>query len=308
MNIEGIFCASFTAFGPDGAVDHARSTAHAATLIEAGCDGVALLGTTGEANSLSSPERMALLEAVVAAGLPPERLLPGTGLCSVPETVALTRHALDCGVRTVLLLPPFYYAAPTQDGLLAHYSRVLDEVADDRLSVLLYNIPQMTGVSIEPDLIEQLRRRFPGTVVGIKDSSGDLGRMTALVERFPGFAVLAGADPLVGPLLRAGGAGGITATANLIAPLLAHLYRRIRAGEDAGATAALEQRIADLRALFQRWPQIPALKAGHALLSGEPGWANVRPPMMPLDADEMAALETALATSELQREKTEMNA
>lgn len=308
MSIEGIYCASFTAFGPDGAVDHARSAAHAAALVESGCDGVALLGTTGEANSLSTAERMALLEAVVAAGLPPERLLPGTGLCSVPETVALTRHALNCGVRTVLLLPPFYYAAPSQEGLLAHYSRVLDDVADDRLCVLLYNIPQMTGVSIEPGLIEQLRRRFPGTVVGIKDSSGDLDRMTALVEQFPGFSVLAGADPLVGPLLRAGGAGGITATANLIAPLLARLYRRIRAGDDAAATTALEQRIADARALFQRWPQIPALKAGHALLSGEPGWARVRPPMMPLGTDDSAALEQALAASELQPQATEMNA
>lgn len=306
MTIRGIFCAAFTAFDADGAVDGARSAAHARDLIEAGCDGVALLGTTGEANSLSLQERMALLETVVSSGVSADRLLPGTGVCSIPETVALTRHALSCGVRTLLLLPPFYYPMPSFEGLLAHYSRVIDQIGDDRLRVLLYHIPQMTDASIEPDLIHALTERFPNIVVGIKDSGGDIDRMQMLVRTFPGFSVFSGADPLVGPLLRAGGAGGITATANLIAPLLTELFDRI--GEGSDATHELEDRIATMRALFQRWPQIPALKAGKALLSGDLRWREVRPPMTPLGSDQMAALERAMGEAGLMKIETEIDA
>jgi 4-hydroxy-tetrahydrodipicolinate synthase len=291
--IRGVFSAAFTAFDAQGAVDLARTAAHAATLIEQGCDGIALLGTTGEANSLSLAERKAVLEATIAAGVDPARLVPGTGLCSVPETIELTRHARDLGVGTVLLLPPFYYPSPSEDGLVTHYSRVIDGCRDSALRVMLYHIPQMSGVPITPSLIARLEQRFPGVVIGVKDSSGDLDHMLALVAGFPGLAVFAGADHLTGPLLRGGGAGCITATSNLIAPMLADLYRRM--GEPAAATRALEERIGRIRGLFQRWPQIPALKAAHAMRSGHADWAQVRPPWMPLSSDERAALTAAMS-------------
>lgn len=295
LPIRGVFSASFTAFHADGAVDPARTAAHARGLIEAGCDGVALLGTTGEANSLSLAERKAVLEAAVDAGVDPVRLVPGTGVCSAPETIELTRHAFGCGVRTVLLLPPFYYPSPSEDGLHAHYARVLDAVAAPGLRVMLYHIPQMSGVPITHGLIERLLASHPGVVIGVKDSSGDLEHMCGLVAAFPGLAVFAGADHLLGPLLRAGGAGCITATSNLIAPWLAELAREIAAGAAPDATRLLEERIAAARNLFQRWPQIAALKAAHAARTGHAEWAMVRPPWLPLEPRDAEMLHAAMA-------------
>jgi hypothetical protein len=194
---RGVFCAALTPVAEDLSPDHARFTAHCRRLLEEGCDGIALLGTTGEANSFSSAERQGLLEATVAAGIAPDRLLPSTGVAALTETVALTRHALSLGVTTVVMLPPFYYKGITEDGLFAAYAEVAERVADPRLRIVLYHIPQMSAVPIPFPVIARLREAYPGTFTGIKDSAGDLSHMEALVERFPGIAVLAGADPLM---------------------------------------------------------------------------------------------------------------
>lgn len=292
--IRGVLSASFTAFRTGGTVDLPRTADHAVHLLATGCDAIAPLGTTGEANSLSLRERTAVLEALVERGADPLRMVPGTGVCSVPETVELTRHAHDCGVRTVLLLPPFYYPSPGEDGLFAHYAQVLDGCALPDLRVWLYHIPQMSGVPITHGLIARLADSHPGMVAGVKDSGGDLDHMRGLIAAFPDLAVFAGADHLLGPLLRAGGAGCITATANLIAPWLAELARGIAAGLPPERTRAAEERIAAARALFQRWPQIPALKAAQARLTGHAEWGLLRPPWMPLGAAEREALHPAL--------------
>ena len=165
---------------------------------------MALLGTTGEANSFSTGERKALLEAAVEGGIAPSQLLPGTGVTALTETVDLTRHAVSLGVTTVVMLPPFYYKSVSDEGLFASYSEIVERVGDSRLKVVLYHIPQFSAVPISFGLIERLRARYPSVFVGIKDSAGDLSNMEAMVERFPGFAVLAGADPLMLPLLREG--------------------------------------------------------------------------------------------------------
>ncbi|MFD0936383.1 dihydrodipicolinate synthase family protein, partial [Methylobacterium trifolii] len=211
LHPRGIFSAAPTPLTADYRPDHGLFLDHARRLLEAGCDGISLLGTTGEANSLSLPDRKALLEAVVAGGIAPGRLMPGTGMAALTDAVDLTRHALSLGVATVLMLPPFYYKAVTDEGLFAAYAEVIERVADPRLRVVLYHYPQVSGVSLSHALIGRLRERYPAIVTGIKDSSGDFDNLTAMVERFPGLAVLTGADPLVLPLLRAGGAGGITA-------------------------------------------------------------------------------------------------
>ncbi|WP_336973718.1 dihydrodipicolinate synthase family protein [Sphingobium aromaticiconvertens] len=302
--LRGVFSAAFTAFGPDGSVDLRRTAAHARGLIAAGCDGIASLGTTGEANGLSLAERKAVLEAVIAGGVDPVRIIPGTGLCSWPETVELTCHARACGVERVLLLPPFYYPTPSEAGLIDHFCRVIDGCADPGLRVLLYHIPQNSDVPITHGLLSALMDRYPGTIVGIKDSGGDINHMLGLLRAFPELAVFAGADHLTGPLLRIGGAGCITATSNLIAPLLADLYRRITGGEKGGATSRVEasrveDRIGAARALFQQWPQIPALKAAHALRTGEPEWALVRAPMQMLTLGQQAEMAQAMQAAGL---------
>lgn len=287
---RGVFCAALTPLTAELAPDHSRFTAHCRRLLEEGCDGIALLGTTGEANSFSIGERQALLEAVVAAGIAPDRLLPGTGVTALTETVALTRHALSLGIRTVVILPPFYYKGVTEDGLFASYAEVVERVADPRLRIVLYHIPQFSAVPITFPLIERLRTRYPGVVTGIKDSAGDLTHMEALVERFPGLAVLAGADPLMLPLLRKGGAGCITATSNLVASDLAFIFRHFDDPNRAVEVEAAQTRITAARNRASRFAQVASLKALLAQRTGDQGWRRMRPPLLPLSTEEAAAL------------------
>lgn len=292
LHPRGVFSAALTPITADHAPDYALFITHCRRLLAEGCDGIAMLGTTGEANSFSSDERRALLEAVVGAGIAPEKLLPGTGVAAVSETVALTRHALSLGVTTVVMLPPFYYKGVTEDGVYAAYSEVVERVADPRLRVVLYHIPQMSAVPIPFAVITRLREAFPGTFTGIKDSAGDLAHMEALVEAFPGLAVLAGADPLMLPLLRKGGAGCITATSNLVAADLAFVFRHFADASRAAEVEAAQARIVAMRNRASRFAQMASLKALLAHRTGESGWHRLRPPLLPLsDAERRALLD-----------------
>ena len=287
---RGVFSAALTPITEAFAPDHALFIAHCQRLLAAGCDGIALLGTTGEANSFSSDDRRALLEAVVAAGIEPDRLLPGTGVAAVSETVALTRHALSLGISTVVMLPPFYYKGVTEDGLFAAYAEVVQRVADPRLRIVLYHIPQMSAVPIPFPVIARLRAANPGVFTGIKDSAGDLSHMEALVEAFPGLAVLAGADPLMLPLLRKGGAGCITATSNLVGAELAFVFRHFADPARAAEVEAAQTRIVAARNRASRFAQIASLKLLLADSVGQPGWHRLRPPLLPLTPAEADAL------------------
>lgn len=286
----GVFCAALTPVDADLRPNHRAFAAHCRSLIEDGHAGVALLGTTGEANSFSVPEREALLEAAVEGGVAPSRLLPGTGVTALTETVALTRHALSLGVATVIMLPPFYYKGVGDDGLFASYAEVVERVGDARLGVVLYHIPQFSTVPIPDAVIERLLARYPGTFVGVKDSSGDLDHMTGLVERFPGLSVLAGADPLMLPLLKRGGAGAVTATTNLVGADLAFVFRHHADPSRAAEVEAAQARVVAMRNRASRFPQMASLKALLAEKTGDAGWRNMRPPLMPLGEDERAAL------------------
>jgi len=290
LPITGVFCASVTPVTADLTPDHAAFVAHCRRLLEQGCDGIALLGTTGEANSFSGSERKALLEAVVAGGIAPDRLLPGTGVTALTETVELTKHTLSLGVTRVVMLPPFYYKGLSDDALFASYAEVAERIGDSRLRVVLYHIPQFSAVPITSPVIERLRARYPSTFVGIKDSSGDFDNMTALVERFPGLSVLPGADPLMLPLLRKGGAGCITATSNLVSTDLAFIYRYFSDPARAAEVEAAQARVVEARMRVSRFAQIPSVKMLIARSTGNPDWSNVRPPLLPLSAAEAAQL------------------
>ena len=300
LHPRGVFSAALTPLDAELAPDHARFVAHCRHLLDEGCDGIALLGTTGEANSFSVAERTALLEAVVAAGIAPQRLLPGTGVAALSETIALTRHALSVGVDTVVMLPPFYYKGVSDDGIYASYSEIVQRIGDARLKVVLYHIPQMSAQPISHALIERLRAAYPATFVGIKDSSGDFANMTAMVDRFPGFSVLVGADPLLLPLLRKGGAGCITATSNLVARDLAYVYKHFRDSDDDATLQAAQARIVKARELVSRFPQMASLKTLVAERTGHAGWQRLRPPLEALpsaQAKELLATAAAFAAA-----------
>ncbi len=286
----GVFSAALTPLTADLAPDHATYIAHCRYLLDEGLDGIAMLGTTGEANSFSAKERMALFDAVVAGGIAPDKLLPGTGVAAFTETVELTKHALSAGVTTVVMLPPFYYKSVSDDGVFAAYSEVVQRVADARLRVVLYHIPQFSAVPISHDVITRLLAAYPGTFTGIKDSAGSLDNMTALVERFPGFSVLAGADPLLLPLLRAGGAGCITATSNLVARELAFIAANFNNAAKAAELEAAQAKVVATRNRASQFAQIASLKAMTAERTGHAGWLRVRPPLLDLTSAELAAL------------------
>jgi 4-hydroxy-tetrahydrodipicolinate synthase len=290
---NGVFCAALTPLDADLAPDHAVFAKHCRHLLDEGCDGIALLGTTGEANSFSGAERKALLEAAVGAGIAPSQLMPGTGVPALTETVDLTRHALSLGVTTVVMLPPFYYKDITDDGLYASYSEVVQRLGDPHLKIVLYHIPQMSHQPIPHAVIARLRAAYPATIVGIKDSSGDFANMTAMIEKFEGFAVLAGADPLLLPLLKKGGAGCITATSNLVARDLAYVFAHFTDGD--AALDAAQQRIVKARERASLFPQVAALKALLAQRTGHIGWHRLRPPLVPLSQENVdQLLATAL--------------
>ncbi|MDO9418083.1 dihydrodipicolinate synthase family protein [Pararhizobium sp.] len=293
--ITGVYSAATTALNADGSPDLGLFTAHCSRLIEEGCHGVALLGTTGEANSFSSSERRTILEATLKAGLRGDQLMPGTGVAAIPETVELTRHALSNGVTRVVMLPPFYYKGVSDDGLFAAYTRVIETIADDRLQIVLYHIPQVSGIPLSLPLIGRLIEAFPETVVGIKDSFGDFANMQALLAAFPGFSVLAGADPLLLPLMKAGGAGCITATSNLVADSLRTVFDHAHDAGRAGEVEQAQARINAYRSLSNSYVQIPTIKAMVGLKTGNSAWAQPRPPLMALSPADQADLAVKFA-------------
>lgn len=284
--IRGVFSAATTPVGSDGKVRLDLFTQHCRALLDEGCHGIALLGTTGEANNFAVSERHSMLEAALKSGIHGDQLLPGTTCCNLPEAISLTRHAVEHGVLGCLMLPPFYYKGVSDEGLYRYYASVIEGVANERLRIVLYHIPQVTEVPLSHDLIERLTTEFPDTVVGIKDSSGDFENMKSMVERFPGFSVLAGADPLMLSLLKAGGAGCITATSNLRADALRTVWDNWQNPQKTDEVEAAQDRINAWRGLATSYVQLPTIKAMVAKARGHDDWVNLRAPLIPLSKDE----------------------
>jgi len=291
--LNGVFAAVLTRLGADGAPDASATARHCRWLLENGCDGLSVLGTTGEANSFTVDERLALLDGLAEAGIPGETLMPGVGCCALPDTITLARRAAEHGAGGVLMLPPFYYKNVGDDGLFAAFSEVIEAIGDDRLRVYVYHFPQMSGVPLPASLIERLLARYPGTVAGMKDSSGDLDNMVTVARAFPGFAVFSGSDELFWPLLQAGGAGCITAVSNVAAPLAHEVWTAHRRGDVAAADLA-HDKLSAVRRAIAAYPLAAALKAVMARGSGDTDWLRIRPPLMPLSDADVGALLNAL--------------
>jgi 4-hydroxy-tetrahydrodipicolinate synthase len=300
LPIFGVFCASATPVLEDGAPDHAAFAVHCKALIEEGCDGVALLGTTGEANSFSLQQRQDLLEKVIAAGIDANRLLPGTSQTNVPDSITLVKHAVEAGVKACVVLPPFYYKGVSDEGLFRFYAELVEGVGSNDLRVVLYHIPPIAQIGISLELTARLREAFPGIIVGVKDSSGKIESMEAFASAFEDFSVLAGADPFMLPLLRAGGAGCITSSSNLIGRHLRVVFDNWFDPAQNNKVEAAQARINAWRDLSNAYVQLPTIKAMLAKRRDHPGWTRVRPPLVDLTPAEretvwakMAELEAA---------------
>lgn len=279
---KGVFAAVITAMQADLSPDLDLMTAHCKWLLANGCDGLGVLGTTGEANSFGLKERISIIEGLVERGIPGDVMMPGTGCCATIDTVNLTQAAIGAGAKGVLMLPPFFYKNNSDEGLFAAYSDVIQSIGDSRLKIYLYHFPQMSGVPITYGLIEMLLKEYPETVVGMKDSSGVLENMAGAAERFPGFACFAGADDVMLPLLRRGGAGCITAMANVTAPLNAVVYNEWSKNGDTAEVETAHEQLSLLKNTVSKYPYAPGLKALIARHTGDDGWLNIRPPFVAL--------------------------
>jgi len=280
-----VFAPVITPFTKDLRIDAPRFVAFCRWLVGQGA-GLALFGTNSEANSLGLTERHALLDDVIKAGVDPAHLLPGTGSCALPDAIALTRHACEAGCAGALMLPPFFYKGVSDDGLFAYYSDVIQAIGSDQLRVLLYHIPQFTGVPITHTLIERLITAYPRTVVGIKDSSGDWANTEAMLRKFPGFAVFPASEALLGKALPLGAAGCISATANIQPQAIASLLNATTLEE----RAVWEGKVATVRLAVQAQPMIPALKHIVAHFANDESWTRVRPPLTPMNPAQSGAL------------------
>lgn len=291
VSLRGVLAPVVTPFTPDLQPDSARLVRQCRWLVAQDV-GLAVFGTNSEGNSLSLREKRDLLDALVDAGLPASRMMPGTGTCALSDTVELTRHAVARGCAGVLMLPPFYYKNVSDDGLFASYAEVIERVGDAALRIYLYHIPQVSGVPIGLALVERLLSRYPGTIAGIKDSSGDFANTQAMLARFQprGFDVYCGSESFLLGTLRGGGAGCISATANVNPGAIARLARDWRSAEADAQQAALDA----VRKVFQSFPMIPALKEAIAQFARDDGWRTLRPPLVPLASGQRASLRASL--------------
>ena len=293
---RGVWSPVLIPMQPDLSIDSKRFVDHARWLLAQGCHGLALFGTTSEANSFSVAERKALVEEVIEAGVPPESLMVGTGCCALTDSVELTRHAVDAGCRRVLMLPPFYYKGMSDEGLFASFAEVIERVGNSDLRVFLYHFPRLSGVPVTEGLIELLVDAFPAVVAGVKDSSGDWSNTRMMLERFPRLAVFPGSEVFLLAGLRAGGAGCITATSNVNAAGARAVFDAWSAGrDDADARQAAATAV---RRAIDRHPGIPAQKYLIAHHRNDPAWRTVRPPMVALSDDAGDDLLDALADTE----------
>jgi 4-hydroxy-tetrahydrodipicolinate synthase len=283
----GVNAAVLTAMRADLSVDVPRWAAHCKWLLANGCDGLGVFGTTGEANSIGVEERMELLEALIGSGVPARVMMPGTGMPSITDTVKLTRHAEKAGCRGALLLPPYFYKNPSEDGLFAYFSEVIQRVGGD-IKIYLYHFPAQSAVPFSVALIGRLLKAYPGKVKGIKDSTGDFANTRAYADAYAkdGFEVYCGDDSSLLDLLKVGGAGCITAAANVGSAVSARVY----ANWDNALGAQTQPTLTAIRKAVVSAPLIPALKALIARHTGDAAWNNIRPPHMALSAEAAAGL------------------
>jgi len=287
---RGVLSPALTPFTADLEPDRPAFVDFCNRLLEEGANGLAVFGTTSEANSLSQVERISLLEHLVENGIPAAKLMPGTGASNLPDAVELTRHALALGAGGVLVLPPFYYKNMPEDGIYAYYATIIDRVARSDLKLYLYHIPQMSGIAITPALIARLRKDYGGVIAGLKDSSGVWNNVELLLKEFPEMAIFPASEKFLLPALKLGAAGCISATANF---QVANI-RRLIDTPDGDARAALDAEVGKIRSVFEQYPLVLALKAAIAARLKNPAWRIVRPPFAPLPEEKRRELLSAL--------------
>ena len=289
--LRGVLAPVLTPFNDSLEPDVERFIAHCEWLVDNNA-GLAIFGTNSEAASICVAERMSLTEALVEAGIPAAKLMPGTGACALPDAVELSRHASRLGAAGLLMLPPFFFKGVSDDGVFAYYAEIIERVGPGCAPIYLYHIPQFTHVPITLGLIERLRKRYPSVIAGAKDSSGDWANTKAMIDNFAadGFDVFPASESLLSMAMPIGGAGCISATVNMNPAGIHRVYAGWR-GPDA---RELQARADAVRQVFQGGYMIPAMKHAVATYANDAPWRTVRPPLVPLDKPMREAVDAQL--------------
>jgi len=276
---QGIWPALLTPLTADLAIDIPSFARHACRLIEAGCAGVTPFGTTGEGPSFSVAERIAAVNGLIAGGVPAARILVSTSCAALPDAVELTRHATQVGAFGSLLLPPFFLKGVPDQGVIDAYRWVIDQVADPRLRIVLYHIPQVSGVPLSHHVIETLKTLYPETIIGIKDSGCQRETSLAFAQAFmPPLQVWVGNELDLQVMAARGSVGAVSGVANV----LPHLLQRLVAEFDGPEAPRDLQRVQDFIDILGGYGMTAAFKGIMAILNNDPGWRHVRPPLVAL--------------------------
>jgi 4-hydroxy-tetrahydrodipicolinate synthase len=290
--IRGLIAPILSPFNDDLSFDQNTYNELAKTLLNSGCAGLAPFGTTGEALSISAEERKQALDGLIDSGIDPSVLIPGTGLCNLPESVALSQQAVDLGCEGVMVLPPFYFKGVSDNGLFSFYEEFIARVNRDTLRIYLYHIPQVSGVGLSIELVNALKEKYPSIVVGIKDSSGDWENTKNLLS-LDNFIVYPGSElPLI-DAMKLGAPGCISATANLNSKPIAEVIDYCE-DKNWDKAIALHNSVAQTRMVFQDYAPIPAQKALLSQMTNRESWRNVRPPLIALTKEKTQQLQDAL--------------
>lgn len=292
--LSGVFAPVLTPFDASLAPDGETFIRFCRWILSQGA-GLAVFGTNSEANSLSTAEKLDLLAQLLDAGLPAGRMMPGTGACALSDAVALCAAAAKARTAAVLMLPPFYYKGVSDDGLFAFYAETIERVGSGDLRICLYHIPPVAQVPISLALIERLIRRYPVTVVGIKDSGGDFAFTKAMLDAFPDFRVFCGSEIFLSDTLAHGGAGCISALANFNVAAIVAAY----AAHGEPCAGERQRQLDAIRNAFTGMPMLPALKRAVAEYGRSPGFARVRPPLDPTTEDAWTVLSQRLGRLDL---------
>lgn len=277
-------------FAPDLYIGHAK------WLLEQGLHYISPFGTTGEALSMSVPERLAAVDALIDGGIDPALLMPGAGLCNLEDTLSLCRHAVKRGCRAVMTLPPFFYKNASDDGLYTFFARLVEKINSPQLKICLYHIPPLAGIGFTPELAGRLAADFPDIFIAYKDSSGDFENTKAVIAAAPGMAVFPGTERFLQTGLAHGGRGCISATCNINPAAIRHVYD-LSTGAESGDLETNNNTMVTFRKIVEKNGLIPAMKGVLAVKRGDARWRNVRPPILPASASKTEMLLKDLGDS-----------
>ena len=277
---SGIYTASLTPLTASYETNLPALVSHVEQLFESGSDGVAILGSTGEANSLTIEQRLDII-SYCGRTLAPERLMMGTGSCALQDAIRLTQASIEAGVFSVLVIPPFYYKPQSDESVIRYYSELISSVDDSRLRIIFYNFPKLSGYNFSTEILQEFKERFGDIAAGIKDSSGNWENMLSITNNVPDFMVYSGTETLLLNILREGGAGCITASANLLSSECQLVYQAWR-NDQQNTAEQLQKELNVLRKALESYQFVSELKGLMALHTGSEHWQEMLPPFIPL--------------------------